>query len=297
MLEPGSHVLVAEDGYGGSGRLFRQLYARYNISFEFLDFRDTDDVIQNINSKTKLVWLESPSNPLLRIADIEAISAKAHSVGAITTVDNTFASPIFQQPLLLGADIVMHSTTKYIGGHSDLLGGALMTNNSELAEKLKFIQFATGGIPSPFECFLLLRSIKTLAIRMKKHQENALAIAQAMQTLPFFKEVLYPGLESHPQHELACRQMSGFGGMISFETGSLENAKRVLEGVRVCTLGESLGGVESLISHPATMTHASVPAGERIRLGITDGLVRVSVGIEDVEDIIEDLDRAINELG
>jgi len=294
LLEPGSHVLVSEDGYGGTGRLFRQLFSRYQIHFEFLDFRDTQEIVERITAKTKLIWLESPTNPLLRIADIAAISKKAKSLGAITAVDNTFASPIFQQPLSLGADIVMHSTTKYIGGHSDLIGGALMLNNSELAEKLRFIQFAAGSINSPFEAFLILRSIKTLAIRMKKHQQNALAVASALQSMPQFQEVLYPGLSSHPQHSLAKKQMSGFSGIISARlNGDLNYVMSFLTKLKIFTLAESLGGVESLVNHPQTMTHASVSEDLRLKLGITSNLIRLSVGIEDSSDLISDVQQAL----
>lgn len=293
LLEPGAHVLVSEDGYGGTGRLFRQLFSKYQINFEFLDFRDTKDITEKINAKTKLIWLESPTNPLLRIADIVAISSKAKSVGAIVAVDNTFASPIFQQPLALGADIVMHSTTKYIGGHSDLIGGALMLNNPEIAEKLRFIQFAAGSVNSPFEAFLILRSIKTLAIRMKKHQENAFAVAEAMKTMSQFEEVLYPGLSSHPQHTLARQQMSGFSGIISARLkGDSNKVTNFLTKLKTFTLAESLGGVESLANHPQTMTHASVPEALRNKMGITHDLIRFSVGIENPSDLIDDIVQA-----
>lgn len=294
LLEPDSHVLVSEDGYGGTGRLFRQLFSKYQIHFEFVDFRATQDIVEKITSKTKLIWLESPTNPLLRIADIEAISQKAKAVGAITVVDNTFASSIFQQPLSLGVDIVMHSTTKYIGGHSDLIGGALMLNNPDLSEKLRFIQYAAGSINSPFEAFLILRSIKTLAIRMKKHQENALAVAEAMQSMPQFQEVIYPGLVSHPQHALAKKQMSGFSGIISARiNGDVDSVTNFLTRLKTFTLAESVGGVESLVNHPQTMTHASVPEALRVKLGITNNLIRFSVGIESASDLINDLRQAL----
>lgn len=294
LLEPGAHILVSEDGYGGTGRLFRQLYARYQFDFEFVDFRNTNEVLEKITSKTKLIWLESPTNPLLRLADIAAISERARVRGALTVVDNTFASPIFQNPLSLGADIVMHSTTKYIGGHSDLLGGALMLNEPELAEKLKFIQYAAGSVNSPFEAFLLLRSIKTLAIRMKTHQENALRVATALAELPDFEMVLYPGLPSHPQHALAQRQMKGFSGVISARLkGDQERVSRFLTRLQTFTLAESLGGVESLANHPLTMTHASVPDPLRRKLGITHELIRFSIGIENADELISDIVDAL----
>ena len=294
LLEPGSHVLASEDGYGGTGRLFREFFAKYGIQFEFVDFRDPDFVVSRMTKKTKLVWLESPTNPLMRIANIPAISHGAKGVGAITAVDNTFASPIFQRPLELGADIVVHSTTKYIGGHSDLIGGALMLNNGVLAEKLRFTQFAAGSVNSPFESFMILRSIKTLAIRMRKHQENAIAIARALEEMPEFTEIIYPGLNSHPQHDLAKSQMSGFSGVISLRIdGGYERAASFLKRLKIFTLAESLGGVESLANHPLTMTHASVPEDMRRRLGITPDLIRLSVGIEDANDLIDDIRDAL----
>ena len=294
LLEPGAHVLVSEDGYGGTGRLFRQLFAKYQINFEFVDFRETQNVTDNITRKTKLVWLESPTNPLLRIADIAAIAAKSKSVGALVVVDNTLASPIFQNPLALGADITMHSTTKYIGGHSDLIGGALMLNNPDLAEKLKFIQYAAGSINSPFESFLILRSIKTLPIRMKKHEENALAIASALESISEFSHVIYPGLKSHPQYDLAKRQMRGFSGVIAVRMkANLDSIAGFLKRLRIFTLAESFGGVESLVNHPQTMTHASVPESLRIKMGITHDLLRFSVGIENSSELIEDIKQAL----
>lgn len=294
LLEPGAHILVSEDGYGGTGRLFRNLFARYQFNFEFVDFRQTKEVIEKINSKTKLIWLESPTNPLMRLADIAAISEKAKAAGALTVVDNTFASPIFQTPLKLGADIVLHSTTKYIGGHSDLIGGALMLNNSELAEKLKFIQFAAGAVNAPFEAFLLLRSIKTLSVRMQKHQENAMKVAHALEEISDFETVLYPGLKSHPQHDLALKQMKGFSGVVSVRLqGGQERVNKFLSGLKIITLAESLGGVESLINHPLTMTHASVPEPMRQKLGITPDLLRISIGIENADDLIADIKEAL----
>lgn len=294
LFEPGAHIIVSEDGYGGTGRLFRNLFARYQFNFEFVDFRETKAVIEKMNSKTKLIWLESPTNPLMRLADIAAIAERANAIGALTVVDNTFASPIFQSPLKLGADIVLHSTTKYIGGHSDLIGGALMLNDSKLAEKLKYIQFAAGSINAPFEAFLLLRSIKTLAVRMKKHQENAIKLAHALEEISDFDAVIYPGLKSHPQHQLALKQMNGFSGVISVRLkGHQERINRFLAGLKIITLAESLGGVESLINHPLTMTHASVPEPLRQKLGITPDLLRISVGIENADDLIFDIKEAL----
>ena len=294
LLEPGSHVLVSEDVYGGTGRLFRLLFARYGIKFEFIDMRDLTAVAASFKDNTKLLWLESPTNPLLRVVDISALSAIADKHGALTVVDNTFASPIFQQPLALGADLVMHSSTKYIGGHSDLIGGAVMINKAELAEKLKFIQFAAGSVNSPFECFLLLRSIKTLAIRMNKHHANAMFLAEALSESEDLAEVAYPGLPSHPQFELARRQMQGFSGIISIRVkGGVQRVQKFLTSLRIFALAESLGGVESLANHPETMTHASVPPDLRVKLGISSDLVRLSVGIEDRDDLLHDLEQAL----
>jgi cystathionine beta-lyase/cystathionine gamma-synthase len=242
---------------------------------------------------TRLLFIETPTNPIMEITDIAAAAGVAHRHGALLAVDNTFMSPYFQRPLELGADVVVHSTTKYLNGHSDGVGGAVMLNDVGLADRLKFLQNAAGAILGPFDSWLVLRGVKTLAVRMERHNHNGLAVAQYLAQHPMVRKVYYPGLPSHPQHELARKQMSGFGGMIAFETGALENARTVLNSVRLCALAESLGGVETLISHPATMTHASVPAEERQRIGITDGLVRISVGIEDVEDLIADLDQAL----
>ena len=295
LLEPDSHVLVAEDVYGGTGRLFRQLFARYGIVFEFIDMQNLTAVAERIRDNTKLLWFESPSNPLLRILDISGLAAIASARGAWTAVDNTFASPIFQQPLAMGADLVVHSSTKYIGGHSDLLGGAVATNSAEIGERLKFIQFATGSVNSPFECFLLLRSIKTLAIRMKKHHENAMSIAAELTKSNDLTEVTYPGLPSHPDFELARRQMQGSSGIVSLRLkGGERRAKKFLTSLQIFALAESLGGVESLANHPETMTHASVPAELRMKLGISPDLVRLSVGIEDAQDLLQDIRQALD---
>lgn len=294
LIEPGSHVLVSEDGYGGTGRLFRKLYARYGITFEFVDFRNAEELAARMTDKTRLVWMETPTNPLLRIADIRTIANAAKKAGTLLAVDNTVATPIFQNPLELGADIVMHSATKYISGHSDLIGGALMLNDDQIAEQLRFIQYAAGSVNSPFEAFLILRGIKTLAVRMKKHSDNALEIAQALEKMTGVKEVLYPGLKSHAQHELAKSQMKEFSGLISIRVdGSLSRTAEFLKRLKVFTLAESMGGVESLANHPLSMTHASVPEDLRKRLGISEDLVRLSVGIENVSTLIDDLREAL----
>lgn len=293
-LDPGDHVLVSQDVYGGTGRLFRRLFAKYGIEFEFIDLRDPALVLSRVKPSTRMIWAETPTNPLMQIVDIEALGTLAKKSGAKLVVDNTFCSPVLQRPLMLGADVVVHSTTKYIGGHSDLIGGAIMLNDDALAEQIGFIQFAGGAVNSPFESFLLLRSIKTLAIRMKQHSENALKFAREIEESGAFAKVLYPGLESHPQHELARRQMSGFSGMVSvYLDGGMERTTRFLQALRVFALAESLGGVESLVNHPETMTHASVPPELREELGINSELIRFSVGIENVDDLIGDVKQAL----
>jgi cystathionine beta-lyase/cystathionine gamma-synthase len=293
-LDPGAKVIVSEDAYGGTGRLFRRLFAKYGIRFEFLDTADLAALEAAVDAETKLIWIETPTNPLLRIVDIPAVVAIARKVGARVVVDNTFASPILQQPLALGADVVVHSTTKYIGGHSDLIGGALMTRDAGLAEQLRFVQFAAGAVNAPFECFLLLRSIKTLALRMERHSANALAFARALEDSGAFERVLYPGLASHPQHALARRQMKGFSGMVSVRLGrDMEGVTRFVGKLRIFALAESLGGVESLVNHPETMTHASVPPELRRKLGIDAQLLRFSVGIEGVGELIDDVKQAL----
>lgn len=294
LLNPGDHVLVCDDVYGGTGRLFRRLFAKYGIDFEFVDMRRPEDLKSHFRPVTKLVWIETPTNPLLRIVDIRAMADLARAHGALTVVDNTFASPIFQQPLELGADIVLHSTTKYIGGHSDLVGGALMVSNDELAEQLRFIQFAGGAVNAPQECFILLRSIKTLALRMQRHHENACLFSEALSKQAAFSEVIFPGLESHPQHALARGQMSGYAGMVSVRLkGNFDDVKRFVSRLQVFSLAESLGGVESLVNHPETMTHASVPPEHRKKIGIDSSLLRFSVGIESVQDLIDDVVQAL----
>ncbi|HJQ67382.1 MAG TPA: cystathionine gamma-synthase [Blastocatellia bacterium] len=296
LLNAGDHVIVSDNTYGGTFRLFDKVWKRFGLDFSYVDAREPQAVEDAARAETRMVFIETPTNPVMSLVDIEAVSEITRRRGIRMVVDNTFMSPYFQRPLDLGADIVVHSTTKYLNGHSDSVGGAVILNVEEDARAIGFIQNAAGAILSPMDSWLVMRGTKTLAVRMRQHDENGRAVAQFLSEHPRVKHVYYPGLKSHPQHELARRQMTGFGGMISFETGSLENARRVLEGVRLCTLGESLGGVETLISHPATMTHASVPEPERNRLGITDGLVRVSVGIEDAEDIMADLDQALSRI-
>lgn len=296
LLKGGDHVIVSDNTYGGTFRLFDKILKNFGLEFTYVDAREPQNVEDAARPETRMVFVETPTNPVMSLVDIAAVSEITRRRGLRLVVDNTFMSPFFQRPLELGADIVVHSTTKYLNGHSDSVGGAVILNDEEDISKLAFIQNAAGAILSPMDSWLVLRGTKTLAVRMRQHDENGRLVAQFLSEHPKVLKVYYPGLKSHPQHELARRQMAGFGGMISFETGSLDNARRVLEGVRLCTLGESLGGVESLISHPATMTHASVPELERNRLGITDGLVRISVGIEDAEDIMEDIDRALGEI-
>lgn len=294
LVKAGDHVIVGDNTYGGTFRLFNRVLSNYGIEFDYVDTSDVTNVERAFKSNTKMVFVETPTNPVMTVTDLKAVSDIAHANGARVVCDNTFMSPYLQRPMEYGVDIVVHSTTKYLNGHSDSIGGFVALNNDEDAEWIKFVQNSIGAILSPFDSFLVLRGTKTLAVRMEAHDRNGRAVANFLAEHPSVQKVYYPGLASHPQHELAKRQQKGFGGMVSFETGSLENAKRVLENVKVCTLAESLGGVESLISHPATMTHASVPQEKRNALGITDGLVRVSVGIEDIEDIISDLDQALS---
>lgn len=294
LVRSGDHVIVGDNTYGGTFRLFSQVLANYGIEFDFVDTSDAINVENVFKPNTKMVFVETPTNPVMTVTDLQAVSEIAHARGARVVCDNTFMSPYLQQPINFGVDIVVHSTTKYLNGHSDSIGGFVALNDDEDANWIKFVQNSIGAILSPFDSFLVLRGTKTLAVRMEAHDKNGRAVANFLAEHPNVQKVYYPGLVSHPQHELAKRQQNGFGGMVAFETGSLENAKKVLENVKLCTLAESLGGVESLISHPATMTHASVPTEKRDQLGITDGLVRVSVGIEDVEDIISDLDQALS---
>ncbi|HUY82887.1 MAG TPA: PLP-dependent aspartate aminotransferase family protein [Acidobacteriaceae bacterium] len=294
MLRTGDHVICGENVYGGTPRLFNQIITRYGIEFSYVDTSDPEKVRRAIRPTTKLVHVETPTNPIMTLTDIRAVADVCHQRGVELAVDNTFMSPYFQRPIEFGADIVMHSTTKFLNGHSDGLGGVLIGTKPEHQENFAFVQKCTGGILSPFECFLILRGVKTLAVRMEQHDANGRQVAEFLANHKKVSKVFYPGLASHPQHDLAKKQMSGFGALISFETGSLANANAMLKRVKVCTLGESLGGVETLISHPATMTHAAIGAEARAQLGITDGLVRISVGIEDVDDLIADLDQALN---
>jgi cystathionine beta-lyase/cystathionine gamma-synthase len=293
LLKSGDHLVCGNDLYGGVPRLFNQILADFGLQFTYVDTSDPDNVTRAIRKNTRMVYVETPTNPMMTVSDIRAISDVCRRKGVDLVVDNTFMSPYFQQPIALGADMVVHSTTKFLNGHSDGLGGAVVCTRPEQAEKLAFVQKAAGAILSPFECWLVLRGVKTLAIRMKQHNENGRVVAGFLAQHKKVKKVFYPGLQDHPQHKLAKRQMSGFGSMISFETGSLSHAKKILKRVRICSLGESLGGVETLISHPATMTHAALGEKGRKQIGITDGMVRISVGIEDVDDIVADLDEAL----
>jgi cystathionine gamma-lyase/cystathionine beta-lyase/cystathionine gamma-lyase/homocysteine desulfhydrase len=296
LFKSGNHIVAGRNLYGGTFRLFERILKDFGLTFTYVDTTSLGEVSRALRPKTRMLYIETPTNPIMEITDISAVAALAHQHGLLLAVDNTFMSPYFQRPLELGADLVVHSTTKYLNGHSDGVGGAVVLNDAPLAERLKFIQNAAGAVLGPFDSWLVLRGVKTLAVRMRQHNENGLAVAQYLQKHPKVQKVHYPGLPSHAQHALARKQMSGFGGMLSFETGSLENARTILKSVKLCSLAESLGGVETLISHPATMTHASVPAEERQRLGITDGLVRISVGIEDVEDLIADLKQALDQV-
>lgn len=297
LLKPGDHVMAGHNMYGGTFRLFDSVLKENGLEFSYVNTGHLPDVERSFRPNTRLVFIETPTNPVMEMTDITALANLAHFHKALLAVDNTFMSPYLQRPLLLGADAVVHSTTKYLNGHSDGVGGALVVNDPATAEQLRFLQNAAGGVMAPFECWLVLRGVKTLALRMERHCENGMAIARHLNQHLKVRKVYYPGLPTHPQYELARRQMKGFGGMLAFETGSLANARTVLESVRLCSLAESLGGVETLISHPATMTHASVPAEVRNSLGITDGLVRISTGVEDVEDLIADLDQALARIG
>ncbi len=293
FVKQGDHVVCSNMTYGGTYRYYTKILANYGVTFDFVDTADPAAVERAIRPETRLLHLESPTNPTMRLADIAALSELAHRVGAIVLVDNTFCSPYLQKPLALGADIVMHSTTKFLGGHSDTIGGIAVAKAKEHLDWLSFVQNSSGAILSPMDSFLVLRGIKTLVVRMERHEENGRRIAAHLAQHAKIRQVHYPGLPSHPQHELAKKQMRGFGSMISFDLGSLAAAGAFLERVRLCSLGESLGGVETLISHPASMTHGSIPEEERNRLGVTPGLVRISVGIEDADDILTDLDQAL----
>ena len=298
MLQAGDHVIAFDDLYGGTRRLFDRILSKnFQVEVSYVDARDPKNINRAIRENTRMIWLETPTNPLMKLCDIRAISEISKKANILLVVDNTFMTPYFQNPLLLGADVVVHSTTKYLNGHSDSVGGALMLSDENTYLPLKFNQNATGAILSPFDSFLVLRGIKTLAVRMKEHEKNAQQVADYLQENPKVKKVNYPGLKSHPQYELAKKQMSGFGGMLSFEiVGGLKEAEQFLGNLKIFSLAESLGGVESLIEHPARMTHASVPPEIRKQIGITDSLIRISVGIENIDDLIKDLDQAFKKV-
>ena len=293
MMKTGDHVVCTDNMYGGTGRLFDQVMTNYGLTFSYVDTRDATAVAAAIRPETKLVHIETPTNPMMSVTDIRAVAEVCHARGVELSVDNTFLSPYLQRPIELGADIVMHSTTKFLNGHSDGLGGVLVATRPEQAERFRFVQKCTGGILSPFDSYLLLRGVKTLAVRMEQHEKNGRVVGSFLAERLGADKVFYPGLETHPQHELAKRQQRGFGSMMSFECGSLEAANTFAKRLKLCYLAESLGGVETLMCHPATMTHAAVGAKRRAELGITDGLMRVSVGIEDVGDIVGDLEQAL----
>ncbi|HWO90118.1 MAG TPA: cystathionine gamma-synthase [Gemmatimonadales bacterium] len=293
LLSAGDHVVCGENVYGGTHRLMDRILTRLGLSFTFVDTRSVDAVAAAVTSRTRMLFVETPTNPLMRLADLAALGELARSRKLLMVVDNTFATPVFQQPFRFGADIVLHSTTKYLNGHSDMVGGIVVVNRDDLAEQLLFIEKSVGSVPGPFDCWLALRGVKTLTLRMRQHDANGRRIASWLEQDRRVQRVYYPGLPSHPQHELACRQMSGFGGMLSIELGSFERANQVVSRTKLFALAESLGGVESLIGHPASMTHAAVPKEMREAMGLSDGLVRLSVGIEDVDDLIADLDQAL----
>jgi cystathionine gamma-lyase/cystathionine beta-lyase/cystathionine gamma-lyase/homocysteine desulfhydrase len=293
LAKAGDHVIVSDNTYGGTYRLCTRVLSEYGVEFSFVDTSDAANVAEAMRPNTRMVFVETPTNPLLALTDLRAVADVAHAAGARLACDNTFLSPYLQRPFEFGADIVVHSTTKYLNGHSDALGGAVILNDEQDAERIAFLQMSVGAILSPFESWMLLRGAKTLALRMQQHDRAGRTVASFLAEHPQVERVHYPGLPSHPQHELARRQQRGFGGIITFDVGSFERASAVLKAFKLCTLAESLGGVETLVSHPATMTHASVPAERRAALGITDGMIRISVGVEDVEDLIDDIDRAL----
>lgn len=293
LLRAGDHVVCGENVYGGTHRLMTRIYAELGLTFSFVDMRDIGPVERALTPKTRMVFCETPTNPMMNLTDLHAVGDLTQARGLLFAVDNTFATPVFQRPLEHGADIVMHSTTKYLNGHSDMVGGMLVTSRDDLAERLGFLQNAAGGVPGPMDCFLALRGTKTLALRMRQHDQTGRRIADWLSTRKDVQKLYYPGLASHPQHELARRQMSGFGGMISLDLGDPARARRFVEATRIFQLAESLGGVESLIGHPASMTHASVPPAMRQAMGLTDSLVRLSCGIEETDDLIEDLEQAL----
>jgi len=293
LLGQGHHVICGENVYGGTHRIMTQIFQQLGLSFSFIDTRDLDAVASTISPSTRMIFVETPTNPMMHLTDLAAIASLSRDHGVMLVVDNTFATPCFQRPLELGADVVVHSTTKYINGHSDMVGGAVVTTREDVSERLAFIQNASGAVPGPMDCWLALRGVKTLAVRMRQHDHSGRTIAAWLNDHSGVEKVYYPGLPSHEQYELACRQMTGFGGMISLDLGSLARARAVVEGTHIFALAESLGGVESLIGHPASMTHASVPREMREAMGLTDGLVRLSVGIEDTDDLLGDLDQAL----
>lgn len=293
LFDAGAHVVCGENVYGGTHRLMERVFRRLGLDFTYVDTRSVDAIGNAVTDRTQMVFVETPTNPMMRLADLAAIGELTRDRGVLLAVDNTFATPIFQNPLALGADVVLHSTTKYLNGHSDMVGGLLVTDRDDLAERFAFLQNASGAVPGPLDCWLALRGTKTLALRMRQHDHSGRAIAAWLAERPEIRAIYYPGLADHPQHELARRQMTGFGGMISIDLGSLERARAMLEGTRLFALAESLGGVESLINHPATMTHASVPETLRESFGLSMGLVRLSVGIEETEDLLADLEGAL----
>ncbi|MFK7774009.1 MAG: cystathionine gamma-synthase [Saprospiraceae bacterium] len=298
LLKPGDEIVSTNDLYGGSYRLMTKIYGKFGIKSHFVGMDSVKDLEKSINEKTKLIWIETPTNPMLNIVDIRKICKIAQEKGIMSCVDNTFASPYLQTPLDMGADMVTHSATKYLGGHSDVVHGAVIVKSPELAEQLRFIQNAAGGIPGPQDCFLILRGIKTLHLRVQRSCDNAKKIAKFLQSHPKVDNVYYPGLKTHPNHKVAKKQMKDFGGMVSFDIvgGNLRDANKVLKGTHLFSLAESLGGVESLIGHPATMTHASIPKKDRLKVGLTDSLIRLSVGVEDVDDLIQDLEEALRNI-
>lgn len=295
LLQPGDHVIMSQNVYGGTYRIAKMIWEQYGLQFDFVDTTDLQNVERTIRPTTKMLFIETPTNPTMEITDLAGAVSIAKQHKLISVADNTFATPYLQQPLTFGFDMVVHSLTKYLNGHSDMLGGLVATSDKTIAERLRFLQKSVGGILSPFDAWLCLRGTKTLAVRMKQHCENAMKVALWLKTQRKILKVYYPGLTDHPQHLLAKKQMYAFGGMISFELGGLNAAAELLKRVRLCALAESLGGVETIITHPASMTHAAIPAEQRRRIGVTDGLVRISVGIEDVEDIVVDLDQALNQ--
>jgi cystathionine gamma-lyase len=296
IVKSGEHVIAGSDMYGGSYRYFSRILSEYGVTFSYVDMRDVKNIEAAITSKTRMIYCETPTNPMMNLTDLAALATLAKSRGIRTVVDNTFMSPYLQNPLDHGIDVVLHSVTKYIGGHSDLIGGAVITSDEAIAEHLKFYQNSVGAVPGPFDCWLLLRSVKTLALRMQAHCTNAMAIAECLARDAKIKKVFYPGLSTHPQHTLAKKQMRGFGGMISLETGSIERAGVFTKALKYFTLAESLGGVESLVCHPVSMTHGSIPEERRAQLGITPGLVRLSVGVEDLDDLLQDIRSALDVL-